>query len=40
MQRYSQFTPLHDCHVYLDPFTGRWVAWYTDFNFRNTFENL
>jgi Cytochrome b5-like Heme/Steroid binding domain/F-box-like len=40
MQRYSQFTPLHECHVYLDPFTGRWVAWYTDFNFRNTFENL
>lgn len=40
MQRYSQLSPLHDCHVYLDPFTGRWVAWYTDFEFRNNFENL
>ena len=40
VQRYAPLSPLQDCHVYLDPFSGRWMAWYTDHDFDNVFVDL
>jgi hypothetical protein len=38
--RYRHLSPLQDCHVFLDPFSGRWKAWYTDFDFNPVFVDL
>jgi hypothetical protein len=40
LQRCRHLSPLQDCHVFLDPFCGRWKAWYTDFDFNSVFVDL